>query len=155
LILEGVGADVKAEQPVLYGGGLVGKIDAAGAGSAHVRLLTDTGFTVTGQFVRFAKTDSGIQAQRITQLIPIVRGIGGGQMIIANLAMQDILTLQPDDWLVLSDPTWPAAIQGIRLGKIASIQRSRTAALYVEIRLSPEAGLMRLNDVWVMTKEGK
>lgn len=155
LMLEGSTASVKPDQPVLYGGGLAGKIDRVGVGSAHVRLVTDTGFTVSGRFVRFVKSDAGIQAQRISQLLPIVQGTGGGQMVIVNLPLQDVADakLQTDDWLVLSDNSWPAAIQGIRLGKIASIEKSRRAALFAEIHLAPESGLMRLNDVWVMTRQ--
>jgi cell shape-determining protein MreC len=155
LILSGISAAVKEQQPVLYGGGLAGTVDRAGEGVAHVRLVTDAGFVVSGQFVRFVKQPDGtVQVVRVSQLLPIVQGAGGGQMVIANLPLQDVTSaqLQPDDWVVLSDNTWPAAIQGIRVGRIASIKRAQRAALFAEIKLEPESGLMRLGDVWVMTR---
>jgi cell shape-determining protein MreC len=155
LILSGVSAEVKTDQPVLYGGGLAGRIDRAGEGVAHVRLVTDAGFVVSGQFVRFVKqSDGSVQAVRVSQLLPIVQGAGGGQMVIANLPLQEVTDaqVQPDDWVVLSDNTWPAAIQGIRVGRVASVRRAQKAALFAEIKLEPESGLMRLGDVWVMTR---
>ena len=155
LILGGALSEVRADQPVLYAGGLAGRIDRAGVSAAHVRLITDSGVALTGRFIRFVRTDTGVQAQRISQLLPIVQGIGGGQMIIANLPLQEVTDakLQVDDWVVLADETWPAAIQGIRLGRVASIARSERAALFAEIRLAPESGLLQLNDVWVMTRQ--
>lgn len=155
LTLGGVPAEVQTDQPVLYGGGLAGRVDRVDEGVAHVRLVTDAGFIVSGQFVRFVKqSDGSVQAVRVSQLLPIVQGAGGGQMLIANLPLQDVTDaqLQPDDWVVLSDNTWPTAIQGIRVGRVASIRRAQKAALFAEIKLEPESGLMRLADVWVMTR---
>jgi cell shape-determining protein MreC len=156
LTLSGVSSAVATDQAVLYGGGLAGRIDRAGEGVAHVRLITDPGFIVSGQFVRFVKQpDGSVQATRISQLLPIVQGNGAGQMVIENLALQDVKSaqIQPDDWVVLSDSAWPTAIQGIRVGRVASIRRAQKAALFAEIKLEPEAGLMRLADVWVMTRK--
>jgi cell shape-determining protein MreC len=154
LTLSGVSSQVSSDQPVLYSGGLAGRIDRAGEGVAHVRLITDPGFVVSGEFVRFEKQNDGtVQAIRISELLPIVQGAGGGQMVIQNLPLQDVKSaqIQPDDWVVLSDNMWPTAIQGIRVGRVASVGRAQKAALFAEIKLQPESGLMRVPDVWVMT----
>ncbi len=156
LTLSGINSQVQTDDAVLYGGGLAGRIDRAGEGVAHVRLITDSGFVVSGEFVRFEKQPDGtLQAVKISQLLPIIQGDGGGQMLIANLPLQDVKNaqIQPDDWVVLSDNLWPTSIQGIRVGRVASIRRAQKAALFAEIRLEPEAGLMRLADVWVMTRK--
>jgi hypothetical protein len=147
---------LQADEPVVYGGGLAGKIDRAGAGAAHVRLLTDSGFpALTGRFIRFVKSDSGIEAQSIYPSPVIVQGAGGGTMTITNLPFADVnnLGLKPDDWVILADNNWPAAIQGIRLGKVSSISHWRRQPLFAEIRLQPQTSLTRLADVWVMTRQ--
>jgi cell shape-determining protein MreC len=155
LTLSGVSAQVRTDQAVLYGGGLAGRIDRVGEGVAHVRLVTDPESVVSGQFVRFVRQSDGtVRAERIAQLLPIVQGVGGGQMEILNLPLADVnaAQIQEDDWVVLSDNDWPTAIQGIRVGRVASVRRAQKAALFAEIKLQPESGLMRLADVWVMTR---
>jgi cell shape-determining protein MreC len=155
LILGGVMlSDVDVDQPVLYSGGLAGKIDRAGVTAAHVRLVTDAGFTVSGRFIRFVRGGGGIEATNVSELLPIVQGAGAGQMSITNLPMQQVkdADIRRDDWVVLADSTWPNAVKGVRLGRVDSIAPWKRAPLFAEIRLVPEVGLLRLNDVWVMTK---
>jgi cell shape-determining protein MreC len=155
LILGPTPGTVKANQAVLFSGGLAGRVERASVGAAYVRLITDPGFTVSGEFVRFVKSDQTVKSERVSALLPIVRGAGAGQMSIGNLAMKDVADagLQTGDWVVLADDSWPNAVQGIAVGRIVSIQRSKGAALFAEIRVAPESGLSRLNDVWVMTHE--
>jgi len=142
---------VREKQPVLYSGGLVGQVDSVGAGAAHVQLLTDAGFTVTGQFIRFV--NSG-QAVRVGQMEPIVQGIGAGQMQIQNLSYSDVTAagVAENDWVVLADNTWPQSVQGVRVARVASIDHLRKAPLFADIRLEPQEALMRLPDVYVMTR---
>ena len=62
----GVLTNVHEDQPVLYSGGLAGRIDASG----HVRLLTDPGFSVIGRFVRFAQQGERQEEVSFTDLTP-------------------------------------------------------------------------------------
>jgi hypothetical protein len=137
---------------------VAGRIDRVGVTGAHVQLVTDIGFTATGRFVRFVREGDRVQAVGVAeQLLPIVivQGAGRGEMAITNLPMQQVIDagIKQDDWIVLADNNWPDAVQNMRLGRVASIGRSKRAILYAEIRLYPETGLLRLNDVWVMTKQ--
>jgi cell shape-determining protein MreC len=141
--------------PVLSSGAaidLIGRITAAGAFSAHVRLITDAGFTVTGHFKNYSE-GNGFQENK--NLLAIVTGRGSGQMAIDNLWMEDVRKagIAPGDWLVLSDETWPHALQGIRIGRVASIDPLPRQSLFADIRLAPEGNIMHLADVWVMLRQ--
>jgi cell shape-determining protein MreC len=153
LALGGVLAGLHKEQPVLYSAGLVGWIDSAGVGGARVRLITDAGFTVTGRFVRFQNADGNVKEVQVGDFVPIVQGSGRGDMVIANLAFDDIAkTLRVNDWVVLADEVWPAAVQGMHLGRIVSIGRLERQPLFAEIHVLPATDLTRLRDVWVLMR---
>ncbi|MGA2442567.1 MAG: rod shape-determining protein MreC [Tepidisphaeraceae bacterium] len=150
----GIGA-VRVDQPVLSSGvviDLIGRITAVGALAARVRLITDAGFTVTGHFKSYSAA-GGFQENK--DLGAIVIGRGGGQMLIDNLWIKNVRDahVQVGDWVVLSDETWPRALQGVRIGRVASIQPLPKQSLFADIRLAPEENLMHLNDVWVMTHQ--
>jgi cell shape-determining protein MreC len=155
LILSGMNGAIQKEQPVVYAGGLAGKIDRAGLGAAHVLLITDAGFNITGRIIRFVKSAGGIEARAISTAPVIVQGAGGGQMTVTKLSYADAVSegIKPDDWIILADNDWPAAVQGIRIGRIASIGHWKRQPLFAEIRLEPQASLLRLADVWVMTRQ--
>jgi hypothetical protein len=53
----------------------------------------------------------------------------------------------------LSDETWQRDLQGVRIGRIDSIEPLSRQTLFADIRLAPEQNLMHLNDVWVMTHQ--
>jgi cell shape-determining protein MreC len=147
--------DLKENQPVLSSGGVIdfiGRVTAIHGMAAHVRLVTDVGFTVTGHFVSFS-TSSG--AQENPALLAIVTGHGLGQMAITNLHGDEVKHegIQPGDWVILRDETWPHGLQGVRIGKIASIQPLAKQPLFADIELVPEEDYVHLNDVWVMTHE--
>jgi cell shape-determining protein MreC len=154
LFLGGTLNNIALDQPVLSNGCLIGKIDRLNIGSAHVRLVTDPGSAVTAYFIRFVKTPTGIESQRVSQLLPIVQGAGSGKLTIINLPFKDVTdaNLQPEDWLILADETFPAAVQHIPIGKIATITQWSRAPLFAEIRLEAQPGYMHLRDVWVMTR---
>ena len=156
LILSGGSlGSLKKEQPVVYGGGLAGKIDRAGLGAAHVLLITDAGLNVTGRIIRFVKTDAGVEAKTISNTPVVVRGAGDGHMTITNLAYADASSegVKMDDWIILADNTWPTALQGIRVGRISAIEHWKRQPLFAEIRLEPQSSLISLPDVWVMTRQ--
>jgi len=146
-------SSVRVGQPVLSSGtvvDLIGRIDNVGMLSAHVSLITDAGFAVTGHFVSYSA--GGAQENKTLQAI--VRGRGGGKLVIDTLALADLKdSVNVGDWVVLSDDTWPRALQGVRIGRVASIQPLPKQSLFAEIQLASETNLLHLNDVWVMTHQ--
>jgi cell shape-determining protein MreC len=148
-------SNLRTDQPVLSSGSviaLIGRISRAGEMAAQVRLVTDPGFTVTGHFVTYSAASGATENKNLTA---IVTGRGKGSMVIDNLSMDDVrnTSLQPGDWVVLSDDAWPRDLQGVRIGQIASIEPLPSQTLFADIRLVPEQNLNNLNDVWVMTHQ--
>jgi cell shape-determining protein MreC len=146
--------EIREDQPVLSSGGvidLIGRITAIRGMAAHVRLVTDAGFTVTGHFISFSAS-SGAQEKN---LLAIITGSGLGQMAIDNLHGDEVRDqgIQPGDWVVLRDETWPRGVQGVRIGRVASIQPLPKQPLFADIQLVPEEDMTHLNDVWVMTRQ--
>jgi cell shape-determining protein MreC len=158
LIIAGAGftaLNVDQPVPVLSSGvviDLIGRITAVGPLAARVRLITDAGFTVTAHFKSYSQP-GGFREN--PNLLAIVKGRGKGEMSIQNLFIKDVrdTKLAPGDWVVLSDDTWPRSLQGIRIGRIASIEPLPQQSLFADIRLAPEQDLMHLNDVWVMLRQ--
>ncbi|MGD0540927.1 MAG: rod shape-determining protein MreC [Tepidisphaeraceae bacterium] len=146
----GLGA-VHVDQPVLSSAtvvDLIGRVDRVGSLTAHVILVTDAGFTVTGHF--FSVSASG--AEENTNLMAIVRGQGNGNMAISNLPFEIVKrNVREGDWIVLADDRWPQ-LHGVRIGRVALIQRLPSQSLFAEINLAPEASLTHPSDVWVMTR---
>ena len=141
---------VRADQAVLSNNFLVGKIYNAGPMTAHVRLVTDPGFRIGGNFSRPGGGE-GVQRQ-LAQLSPIVQGAGEGQMIIVNISANDAdKHLHLKDWVTVADSRF-ASISGLEIGRIVSITRAKRSPLMAEIRVEPELSLTQLNDVWVMTR---
>lgn len=152
LALGGVLAGLHREQPVLYNAGLVGWIDSAGVGGARVRLITDAGFTVTGRFVRFLNSDGAVKEVQVSDFVPIIQGTGRGDMVVGNLPFEDVAVLRVNDWVALADEAWPAAVQGMHVGRIVSIGRLERQPLFAEIHVLPATDLTRLRDVWVLMR---
>lgn len=146
---------VAVNDPVLSSGSLIsliGRVTRAGEFSAQVKLITDAGFAVTGHFVSYSTAG----AQEHKDLTAIVTGHGGGALAIQNLPLEEVRAagIQPGDWVVLSDETWPAKLQGVRIARIDSIEPLARQTLFADIRLAPEPYLEHLPDVWVMTRGG-
>ena len=143
---------VREDQPVLSSGeiDLIGRITAIRGMAAHVRLVTDAGFTFTGHFVSFSAANGAEEKN----LLAIVTGNGLGQMVIDNLHNDDVQNeIKPGDWVVLRDETWQRGVQGVRIGRVATIQPLAKQPLFADIQLVPEGNLTHLNDVWVMTRQ--
>jgi rod shape-determining protein MreC len=143
---------VHVDQPVLSSGAIVdfiGRIDRVGSLAAHVTLVTDAGFTVTGHFISV----SAAGAAENTNQIAIVRGQGNGNMVINTVPFETInKTVHAGDWIVLADDRWPQ-LHGVRLGRVGSIGRLPSQSLFAEITLVPETTLTQRIDVWVMTHQ--
>jgi cell shape-determining protein MreC len=135
--------------------GLVGKISAVGNFGAQVRLITDIGSRISGQFGKFIlQPDGSTVFTPITTSEPLVEGRGHGLMVITNITMKEVgdSNLAPGDWIVLNDrDMWPATVNGQRLGQIVNIQKLAKSPLHSEILLKPLVNLDTLREVMVVT----
>lgn len=153
--LQGLAVD----QPVIYRGGLAGRVSAmVGVGGAKVRLITDTGFSMTGGFGRFVATPEGavrfVPIKLSTAATAWVRGMGNNTLVIDTISMKDVTEsgLKPRDWVVLDDPAWPPNLQGYAIGEIKSIAPRPDSPLFAKITLEPAKRLKLLTDVNVVVK---
>jgi cell shape-determining protein MreC len=141
---------VQVGQPVLSSGtvvNLIGMVDRAGSLAAHVTLVTDAGFTVTGHFFSVSATG----ASENTNMIAIVRGQGYGNRAITTLPYEVVeKTVHVGDWIVLADDRWPQ-LHGVRLGRVAKIDPLPSQSLFAEIDLEREPDITLKEGVWVMT----
>jgi hypothetical protein len=154
---------LRAGMHVLYPDGVVGTIQPgrAGMAGAQVRLVTDIGFRVLGQFGSFRKGGDGTADK--PGFVPsgtpavLVEGMGQGAMVVRQLTMEQVaeagLKAGRDQWVVLADTDWPDNLRGLQLGYVARIDPRRDAPLFAEIRIEPEKDLLKLREVMVVTKE--
>ncbi len=140
--------------PVLYPGGIVGKVARAGMGGSQVMLVTDPGFRIRASFGQFRRKPNNEIEFVETETPPVlVEGIGRGAMMVRSLTVEQAKKLSKGNWVVLNERDWPARLKGQPLGKIIQIGRRRDAPLYADIRIEPDSNLSNLREVMVMTKE--
>lgn len=154
LILGGTSfAGLKNEMPVLYAGGIVGKLAAVGVGGARVTLITDPSFKAIVTFMRIRHVADG-KLEHVPLLEPkLIEGRGDG--IMTSRLTQDEISksdLRKDDWVVLSDPDWPRELRLFRIGYVESIEPTRDPG-FMLVTTRPDQDLMRLSEVMVMNKE--
>lgn len=147
----------KNGMPVLFAGGLVGRITGAGFGSAQVQLVTDPASVVLCRIGQYKTDPDGkIALEFIEHLQARVQGIGHGAMVIrGNVTMQQVtdLNIAVNDVVLLDDHDWPANLQGYWVGKITAIRPQQNAPLFADMRIEPVSDLMRLREVMVMVKQ--
>jgi cell shape-determining protein MreC len=144
---------VKENMPVLYTGGIAGRISRAGVGGSQVLLVTDPGSKLTATFARFVKKPDGTpDFQRLATDAVLIQGAGNGSMVsrITEKLAKDI-GVRLEDWVVLSDHDWPAILDGYRLGRVISVLPSKSPG-FVEIRIVPDSNLTMVREVMVMNK---
>jgi cell shape-determining protein MreC len=134
---------INVNMPVLYQGGIAGKISRVGAGGATVMLVTDRRFAAEVTF----RTDRADITERI-----LLNGAGKGLMTarITQKAAQE-LAIKIDDWAILNDRDWDRALSGYHVGYVESIQPSRDPG-FVEIQLRPDQRLSHLTEVMVLNR---
>jgi hypothetical protein len=144
---------VREGMPVLYTGGIAGRISRSGVAGSQVLLVTDPQSKLTAAFARFIKKSDGTpDFQRLANDQILFTGTGNGAMTarITEQFANDI-KLRLEDWVVLSDRDWLREIQGTRIGRVISIAPSKTP-LFVDVRIVPDSDLMSLREVMVMNK---
>jgi hypothetical protein len=150
----GATTDVILERmPVVYSGGLVGRIDRAGKSGAQVKLVTDRSFKATARFRFFSKlADGSIKSDLRDTQQAVAEGDGKGGILVKSFPHTDAGKIQLGDHLVLDDPEWPICVKGQRIGQVTKKTERRDAALFWEIRLKPLQNLKELGEVMVVTK---
>lgn len=146
----------QVDQPVIYVGGIVGRIERAGISGDVVRLITDQGFSCTamiGQYLHEA--DGKVTLHWVPNLTPLVQGIGENAMAVRNtITMQQVkdLNIGVHDMVALNDDDWPENLRGYWLGQITAIRPQTNAPLFADIRIAPTQNLLRLKEVMVMVR---
>ncbi len=156
LLIQATPGKIAVNQPVLYAGGLVGRVQRLSMGSAAVRLMTDVGFKVQAGFGRFvAGPDGSLQFVRVAMSPVVLSGHGEGTMISRDRDYKkdvEMTGLKVGDWAVLDDGDWPVNLQGYKLGTITRIARAKEMPLFAEITVAPLSNLLRLREVMVLTQ---
>lgn len=158
---------------VLHNRDVVGRLVAGKAG-AQVRLVTDPRSRVKAYFVP-ARGDAqagdgqagdgqaggrrpgdkvGPAADRYDLPTKLIEGAGRGRMVCRNVPYADVerVRLKAGDWAIVDedDIEWPPELQGRRLGVVTKV--TKTAKMMAEIEVKPEADVLLLREVLVLTK---
>jgi hypothetical protein len=148
---------------VLHNRDVVGRLITGRAG-AQVRLVTDPQFRVKAYFVpgNPAARPGTRQAGETVRPSPgrydlptkLIEGAGRGRMVCRNIPFADVdrVKLSVGDWAIVDedDPEWPRELQGRRLGVVTKI--TKAAKMMAEIEVKPEAEVLALREVLVLTK---
>lgn len=144
-------------QPVIFVGGLAGRIVQAGVAGAKVQLITDIGAKpITGTFGRFQTGEDGkpefLHLRLASTAVVLVQGAGNNTLVSDKIAMKDAEPIHPGDWLVLDDSSWPANLQGYKIGQVAAKIPLPASPLFAKITIEPSVELKGLRDVSVVVK---
>jgi cell shape-determining protein MreC len=145
---------LELNQPVVFIGGLVGRVTQVGVAGAKIQLITDVGATpLTGVIGRFQKGEDG-RAEfvhvKLSTANVLVEGAGSNTMVINKLTMKEAEPIQVNDWVVLADTTWPANVQEYKIGYVASKTPRPDAPLHAKITIKPSQNLKGLQNVSVV-----
>jgi len=139
------GVDNAIGTGVMWSGGLAGRF----AESGRVRLVTDAGFVVTGEFGRW---ENGNWGALLSNLKASVKGIGNGAMRVEHLTVKEAEGLKPGDWIVVADTSFPEVFQNRLIGQVESIRPLPSKPLFAEIIIKPRTDLKRLREVLMLMK---
>ena len=121
LVIGGTVLDrLKDKMPVIFVGGLVGRLDPPGV------VVKEQG---------------------------LIKGAGKNTVIIEAMKQPLADHVELNDWVVLEDGEWPAAVQGEQIGRVINKGASGAFPGYTQITLQPATDLMQLNEVMVLTKQ--
>ena len=145
---------LKAGMPVVFPGGLAGRLDAPGLVGTRVRLITDRGFAMTGVFKRYTRTANGSPTLlAITKVPRLVKGAGDNRLLTDPLQQAVAKQIEVNDWFFLDDLDWPKVTQGEQIGRVTKGPTTIPSAPgFAEIQIEPATDLTQLNEVLVVTK---
>jgi len=139
------GVDNAPGTGVMWSAGLAGRF----AESGRVRLVTDSGFIVTGVFGRW---DNGKWMELVGDLKASVKGIGNGAMRVDHLTVKQVEAVKPGDWVVVADTSFPEVFQNRQIGQVESIRPQASKPLFAEIIIKPRTELKRLREVLMLMR---
>ena len=149
----GTASGLTKGMPVVYTGGLVGRISRGNGSGAQVMLVADRSFRAMGKFVFLQKDAAGtVTSQTRGTRSAVAEGDGKGGLIVRSYWKEDADKIVVGDELVLEDAEWPISVQGQRLGQVVDKSESRSTPLFFEIKLKPLRNLKELSEVMVVTK---
>ena len=138
--------------------GVAGTVDSVGivgdASGVQVRLISDPDHRPIGGSFYTRDSESGSRKSLITQPF-VVEGIGEGKVAILQHEIADLEAAGVDQntYVSLSDPDWPDDVQGIRIGKVSTIEPLADKPQFARVVIEPIARLQRLREVLVVSKE--
>jgi rod shape-determining protein MreC len=141
-INKGASDGVRADQPVVNGEGLVGKVKSVSNGNAIVMLLTDQEFGVSAKGARSGEPGSldpavGAPGDLLLQLVPQGKRVAKGERIVtAGTVSSRLKSLFPP---------------GILIGTVSRVDEG-SGELDRRIHVRPAADLRRLEYLEVLTK---
>lgn len=142
------------KMPVLYWGGVVGRLTNVGVGGARVLLITDIQSKLEATFSRLeTKPDGTVDSVLLPGEPVLVEGKGKGIMI-ANITEKTLKEskVQKNDAVVLNDRDWRVELHGYRIGYVESILPTRNPGFF-QVTIKADQNLMELDEVMVMTKD--
>jgi rod shape-determining protein MreC len=136
---EGTAAGVRAEDPVINGEGLVGKVTQAASDGAQVSLITDSSVGVSARLGTSAATGIvqpkvGDPNDLLLQYLPANTAVVSGEWVVTSGTVSS-----PDDSL------YPP---GIPIGQVTSVNEE---SAYKSVNVHPLANLHNLDVVQVLT----
>lgn len=160
LLEDGPAGGLGGGMPVVVGpGSFIGRVTSGVRGALRVQLTTDPGSKIQGRFVRWVKDEEGNpRVQGIEAPAPLVTGeLGQTPLRILNLSQRQVeqAGLTAGDWVQVNDTdflTMYENVQGLLLGKVVSIGKSRTNPLMADIVLEPPVDFRRLKEVMVVVR---
>ena len=156
LVQGGMPHNVRAGMYVIYPGGVVGRLERAGAAGGQIRLVTDRGFRVRAGFAGIRQAAGGKRdAVPIATPTVLIEGTGNNMLRVAHgLTMADAnaAKIQPGDWVVVNDRDWPPILDGQRIAEVIKVGPNPGAPLFAEVVLQPSTNLMLLDEVMVVVK---
>ncbi len=159
-VLRLAGTDMTLERGMAVAAeiGLVGQIQDVGVGDqSSVRLVTDKGMMVVGEFIRYETDANGaVQVKKLPIDPTVAEGMGRGVMKIESLKVEIVkkAQLRVGDMFVLADsgPNWPIEVHGYRIGIVSYVGESPLVHGIAEIRVRPETNLLSLREVWIVLR---
>lgn len=158
LRLAGTDMTLEPGQAVVAETGIVGQVRDVGVGNqSSVRLITDKGFKLIGQFARFERAADETLVLTALPIEPtVVEGMGRGEMRVDSVKMEvaKATQLKVGDLVVLADsgPGWPIEVHGYRVGIVSHVDENPIVPGIADIRVRPEMDLLSLREVWVILR---
>ncbi|HET9946888.1 MAG TPA: rod shape-determining protein MreC [Patescibacteria group bacterium] len=133
IVAAGSSDGVKKGQAVVYENNLIGTITDVSSHGAKVVLITAASTSFTAKTVQ-------------TGALGVLKGTGGGEMILDNVVLSD--QLQKDD-SVVSDKSEPAYPSGLVVGKIISVDK-KPSSLFQSASLKSLVDITRIPMVFIV-----